>query len=257
MRTDILDFYEFYRTALGAATSNFISAHLTEAWGDGDGLSIAGFGYANPYLKLFPKAQRRLSLCPGAQGVVRWPSNGKNCATLVSEHHWPLPDASVDRLLIVHGLEEAPDAKKLMREAWRVLTDDGQLIIVASHRRGLWAMVETTPFAAGRPYLKGQLKSLMREALFRPDYWSSALFFPPIRSRFLLRAARAWERAGTRVWPGLSGVLMVQAAKDMAAPAGLTQRAPVRAIRPAIAAPQPLPRTTPSSPRDAGSLDAG
>jgi SAM-dependent methyltransferase len=237
MRTDILDLHEFYRTALGEATQNFISAHLTQAWGAGAGLAIAGFGYANPYLELFPAATRRLALAPGAQGVIRWPADGRNCASLVGEHQWPLPDASLDRILIVHGLEEAPEANRLMREVWRVLADDGRVIIVASHRRGLWSMIDTTPFAAGRPYLKRQLNTLLEGSMFRAAAWSRALYFPPFRARFLLRAAKAWERAGSRVWPGLSGVVLVEATKEMMAPVGLVRSARVRAIRPALAAP--------------------
>ncbi len=237
MRTDILDLHEFYRTALGEATQNFVSTHLTQAWGDGAGLAVAGFGYANPYLELFPAASRRLALSPGAQGVIRWPVNGRNCASLVGEYQWPLPDASLDRILIVHGLEETPDARKLMREVWRVLTDDGRVIIVASHRRGLWSMIDTTPFAAGRPYLKRQLEMLLEGAMFRATAWSAALYFPPFHAQLLLRAAKAWERAGSRVWPGLSGALLVEATKEMMAPVGLVRSARVRAIRPALATP--------------------
>ncbi len=239
MRTDILDFHEFYRTALGAATREFIGGRLAEAWGDGERLAIAGFGYANPYLELYPQAARRLVLSPGAQGVIRWPADGRNAASLVAEYYWPLPDASIDRLLIVHGLEESPDPQRLLREAWRVLANDGRLIIVASHRRGLWSMIDSTPFAAGRPYLKRQLNALLEGAMFRAERWSAALYFPPLRTRFLLRAARAWERAGARVWPGLSGVLMVDAAKNMMAPVGVIRSARGRVAKPALAAPQP------------------
>lgn len=245
MRTDILDFHEFYRSPLGAATREFVGARLAEAWGDGKDLAIAGFGFANPYLTQFEAARRRLALAPGGQGVIRWPAGGRNAASLVGEHAWPLPDAALDRVLIVHGLEEAPDPQRLMREAWRVLADDGRVVIVASHRRGLWSMIETTPFAAGRPYLKRQLNSLLEGAMFRATAWSAALYFPPFRSRLLLRAARTWERAGARVWPGLSGVLMVEAAKDMMAPVGLVRRAEAEARRPAIAAPSPVRMSRP------------
>ena len=47
MRTDILDFHEFYRAPLGQTARDFIAGRLTEAWGAGAGLAIAGFGYAN------------------------------------------------------------------------------------------------------------------------------------------------------------------------------------------------------------------
>ncbi len=240
MRTDILDFHEFYGSPLGAVTREFVGARLGEVWSDGAGLSIAGFGFANPYLAQFEAAQRRLALAPGGQGVIRWPAEGRNSASLVGECAWPLPDASLDRVLIVHGLEESPAPQRLMREIWRVLADDGRVIIVASHRRGLWSMFETTPFAAGRPYLKRQLDALLGGSMFRAVAWSRALFFPPFRPRFLLRGARAWERAGARLWPGFAGVLMVEAAKDVMAPVGLIRQARAGARRPAIAAPSPV-----------------
>lgn len=251
MRTDILEYHEFYRTPIGAAAAEFIGARLVEAWGEARNLRVAGFGFANPYMSLFPEAERRLTLAPGAQGVIRWPADGKNNAALVGEHAWPLPDACLDRLLLVHGLEESPDPRRMMREAWRVLADNGRIIIVASHRRGLWSIVETTPFAAGRPYLKGQLNRLLESAMFGGARWNAALYFPPVKSRFLLRSARAWERAGARVWPGLSGVLMVEASKDMLAPAGLVRSSRERAGRPAIAAPRPAgaPRNIPRNKR--------
>ncbi len=242
MRTDILDFHEFYSTALGATARHAISARLSEAWGDGAGLEIAGFGYADPYLGLFARAPRRLTLAPGGQGVIRWPPDGANAACLAGERDWPLPDACLDRLLIVHGLEEAPAPHRLMREVWRVLKDDGRVIIVAAHRRGLWSVIDTTPFAAGRPYLKRRLEGLLRDAMFRPRFWDTALFFPPLHSSLLLRAARIWERAGAGLWPGLGGVLMLEAEKDMLAPVGLVRPAGARISRPAIAAAQPARR---------------
>lgn len=237
MRTDILEFHDFYRTPLGETARTYIAERLSEAWGQCERLDVAGFGYATPYLDGFSAARRRLAFSPGAQGIIRWPSEGKNGASLINERAWPLPDASLDRILIVHGLEEAADPQRLLREVWRVLADDGRIIIIASHRRGLWSLIDSTPFAAGQPYLKRRLNALLEQSMFRAAAWSSALFFPPVKSRFLLRAARTWERAGARAWPGLGGVLMAEATKEMLAPAGLVRREAIRAAKPAIAAP--------------------
>ncbi len=236
MRTDILDLHDFYETPLGRAARGFVAARIEEAWREHDRLRLAGFGHAEPYLGCFDKAERTLAIAPGDQGVVRWPAGGANRAVL-SGDGWPLPDASIDRLLVVHGLEEADDPRRLMRECWRVLTTEGRLIIVVAHRRGLWSMVETTPFAHGRPYLKRQLERLLQQSMFRPLAWSSALYFPPIGARFLLRAARAWERAGARMWSGLGGVILVEAAKDMAQPVAVGAARRVRAGAPVATRP--------------------
>lgn len=237
MRTDILDLHDFYQSPLGAAARGFVAARIEEAWRDHARLRIAGFGHAEPYLTLFPAAERTLAIAPAGQGVIHWPPGGRNAAALAGEHQWPLPDASIDRMLIVHGLEESDDPARLMREIWRVLASDGRVIMVVSHRRGLWSMVDTTPFAAGRPYLRGQLERLLQQSMFRPLAWSGALYFPPLGARFLLRAARAWERAGAQMWSGLSGVLMVEAAKDMLQPVARIAPVKARAERPAVARP--------------------
>lgn len=241
MRTDVLDLHGFYESPLGAAARGFIAARIAEAWGEAKRCRVVGFGYAAPYLDGFAEAERVLALAPAAQGVMRWPTAAPGRASLVDDYHWPLPDASIDRLLIVHGLEEAGDPRRLMREAWRVLTNDGKVIVVAAHRRGLWAAIGTTPFAAGRPYLKRQLKSLLNETLYRDDAWSAALHFPPFGARFLLRAAAAWERAGAKLWPGLSGVIMVEATKSLISPVVQVQRAGAGgALRPAAVRPAAL-----------------
>lgn len=237
MRTDILDCHRFYATALGAAARRHIGARLAEAWGAGAGLRVAAFGYGAPYLGAFTQAERRIALAPEGQGALAWPEGERNCAALIQDSHWPLPDASIDRLLIVHGLEEAADPRRLLREAWRVLTDSGRLIIVAAHRRGLWSIAGATPFAAGAPYLRGQLETLLRLSTFRLVAWSGALHFPPLKSPSLSRFADAFERAGGDLWPAFCGVLLAEAEKDMLAPIGAAARAKRGAMSPQRARP--------------------
>jgi len=262
MRTDIVDLHHFYDTPLGMLTRQLVGSHVKDLFGDVDRLRIAGFGYATPYLGDFDAARSIFAFAPDAQGVMRWPqavapsvtntglamadesgSTGKridtseprNRACLVHEGYWPLPDRCLDRLLIVHGLEEVRDASRLMREAWRVLADDGRLVIVAAQRRGLWATLEATPLAAGRPWLRGQLSRLLTRNMFQPVAWHRALHFPPSRNGFILKTAKSWEQTGRLLWPGFCGVLIVDARKQMTRiPKGTPQRA-FTVIRPQLA----------------------
>jgi SAM-dependent methyltransferase len=219
MRTDILDITAFYASPLGRATKNLIGQRLEQAWGDDvKDCRVAGFGYTEPYLELFGQAERCLSLVPEGMGVLR--ATGMSATCMTGDSCWPLPDASMDRILLVHGLEETSLPRKLLREVWRVLADDGRVIIVVPNRRGLWAMAEATPFSSGRPFLRGQLGRLLTSAMFTPSAWSSALYMPPMKLGFLIKAAGAWERAGGSLWPAFGGVTLVEARKEIAVPAG-------------------------------------
>ena len=48
---------------------------------------------------------------PAAQGVLKWPTARPTLAALVDEFSLPLPDAAVDRILLVHALEMSDDRK--------------------------------------------------------------------------------------------------------------------------------------------------
>ena len=221
MRNGAPEMAAFYDGLLGRLASQHVAAKLGEAWGTARGLRVAGFGYTTPFLPTFGDAERMLALMPEGIGAGR-DEGVPFCVT--AGHLWPLPDASIDRLLIVHGLEDAAGPRRILREAWRVLADDGLLIAVCANRRGLWALAERTPFGAGRPYSRTQLDKLLREGGFAPTAYAQALHFPPIAHDALLRLAGAWERLGDAVGalpvllPSLAGVNLIEARKSMAVP---------------------------------------
>ncbi len=119
--------------------------------------------------------------------------------------------------------------RPLLRELWRVLKPEGRLLLIVPNRRGVWARLDSTPFGYGQPYSRSQLEGLLRNALFTPASWGSALHVPPFNKRVLMKSATAWERAGARLWPGFAGVLIVEARKETMAPIAVPSKA--RAIR--------------------------
>src|ERR1700759_5169737 len=119
---DVVDLRTFYAQHLGVVARRFIGNGIRARWTDTRGMRVVGVGYATPYLGLFRgEAERCLALMPAQQGVVRWPSSRPALAALVEEDDWPLPDAAVDRVLLVHALEMSSDPAELLREVWRVL----------------------------------------------------------------------------------------------------------------------------------------
>jgi hypothetical protein len=86
---------------------------------------------------------------------------------------------SVNRLIMVHGLEAANHLDGLMEEAWRVMVPNGRALFIVANRRGFWARRDGTPFGMGRPFSSGQLRQLMRRTGFVQGQTRPALLLPP------------------------------------------------------------------------------
>jgi len=235
---DVVDLRNFYAQRLGVVARRFIGRGIRAHWTDTTGQRVLGIGYATPYLGLFrEEAERCLALMPAPQGVVRWPSSKPALAALVEEDDLPLTDSAVDRVLLVHALENSADPVGLLREAWRVLAGGGRLLAVVPNRRGLWARMDTTPFGHGRPYSRPQLTHLLRETWFTPVGWGEALYMPPVGRSWFLRSAVAWERAGSTISAPFAGVHIVEATKQVyrAIPARRERRRLVPVLPPVLA----------------------
>lgn len=207
---------QFYASARGAVTARIVRERIAALWPAAPGESVLGLGYAMPYLRLWrDQAQRSIAVTPAHLGAVRWPAGAPSLSCAAEEDSLPFADRTFDRILLVHGLEVAENARRLLREAWRVLKDDGRLLIVVPNRAGMWAYWDGTPFGHGLPYSTGQLNRLLATSLFRVERREACLWLPPARMRILLRSAPLFERAGRRMAPGLAGLLLTEAVKDV------------------------------------------
>ena len=210
MATDAQAASAFYASPRGVVAARMLRTCLDRVWPSIGGDEILGLGYAGPFLRPWRDRAYRCVAVPTDCGV--------------EEDALPFPDLTFDRILLVHGLETADNARALLRECWRVLKDSGRLVAVVPNRTGIWAYAEGTPFGHGHPYSEGQLSRLLAANLFRVERFDAALWVPPLRMRPVLRSAPAIERVGRRVFPGLAGVTVAEAVKDIYA------AMPVRAV---------------------------
>lgn len=215
MAVNAQDLSTFYDAPIGQMTRRAIGRRLRKAWPSAKGFRLLGVGYPVPYLRLFlGDAERVVGFISAESDLHPWPQT-RPLIALGEEEALPFPDAFFDRILMVHALETAEASRPLMRQVWRILAPEGRLLLVAPNRSSLWAQVERSPFARGTPFHRGQLDRLLRESMFVPEHWDSALYFPPLRPKRLMRMGMGWDQVGRRFWPGLAGVHIVEASKSL------------------------------------------
>jgi SAM-dependent methyltransferase len=203
----------FYEEPIGQVTRRTIFRRVRLAWPDVGGQRVLGYGFALPYLRPFMgEAERVVALVPSQHETG---DTDLRIAAQGEEDAWPFADSLFDRILVVHGLESAESVRPTLRQIWRVLAPEGRALFVVPNRASLWAQIERSPFGHGRPFSRGQLERLLRESLFVPERWDTALYFPPVPSRRLVRSGAAWERMGRALWPRLAGVHIVEATKSL------------------------------------------
>lgn len=217
MALDVVDIRSFYATPLGRVAQRFVGANIAARWDNVTGLNILGIGYATPWLDEFrATAQRVIAFMPAEQGVVHWPTDGGvSASALVDATMMPLPEACIDRILVVHALEVSEAPRDLLSEIWRILTPGGRMLLVAPNRRSVWARLDTTPFGQGQPFSRGQLRSLLREAQFSPVHEAEALYGPPFARPAFLKLASPMERIGARLGLPGAGVHVIEATKQV------------------------------------------
>ena len=220
MHLDVLDLRQFYyRTRLGRVAQKAIRDRLVDLWPETKGQTVAGFGFAVPLLRPFLRDARRvIGLMPAPQGVMPWPAGMANVSLLVEETLWPIETGSVDRLVLLHGLETSENPNALLEECARVLGPGGRAVFVVPNRSGLWARRDRTPFGFGRPYSLGQLEAQVEAAGLIPERHVAALFAPPSDNKFWLRIGDLIERLGRALSrSGGGGVILLEVAKQVPA----------------------------------------
>ncbi|MCZ2327882.1 class I SAM-dependent methyltransferase [Bartonella sp. F02] len=211
---DVVTLRDFYTSTLGIRVQTTLCDQLNLYWPDLTDKKVIGLGYALPYLSaLRERAQQCFAFMLARQGSLPWPCSDKVATALVFEEDLPLPDASVDCILLVHALEYTENSHETLKEIWRVLAPNGRLIVVVPNRSGFWARNDHTPFGYGEPYSRQQVIRLFEKTNFIAGpiqeivhYIPSSRYGAPFFSLF-------YEPLARHLFPYFGGLLMCQAQK--------------------------------------------
>jgi len=129
-----------------------------------------------------------------------------------------LQSDSVDVMLLPHTLEFAPEPHEVLREAARVLTGEGELVVLGFEPLGAWALRNSFTRGGCPPGLlrtipAARLADWLKLVGFEVGAPSRYLYAPPFAGRVASRARSFLVRAGARAWPRFSGAYLLHARK--------------------------------------------
>lgn len=165
-------------------------------WGHGDGLASAA------------RTQRKLVL--GAR-----PAPGVGMLSRSDE--LGIASDSVDAVLLPHTLEYEPDPHEILREVARILSGDGQVIVLGFRPMSAWGLRHALAREGFPPGLErfigeGRLRDWLKLLGFEVTHSRRYLFTFPWGGT-VARSQRFLESAGERVWPLFAGAYLLKARK--------------------------------------------
>lgn len=143
---------------------------------------------------------------------------GPGIALVAEAAALPLQSDSVDVMLLPHTLEFAPDPHEVLREAARVLTGEGELVVLGFDPLGTWSLRNVftrggCPPGIVRTISATRLADWLKLVGFEVGPAARYLYAPPLASLAAARARGLLERVGRRAWPRFSGAYLLHARK--------------------------------------------
>lgn len=223
MRPSVVQLRQFYSSRLGRLVKKRLRQLVLRHWGDLDKQVIVGIGYAPPLLRALDRGSSGaiMALMPADQGAIYWPVHTDNRSVLADELMPPFAENSLQRVLMLHAIEFAPKPNELLRVYWQMLAPGGRLLVIAPNRWGLWAHAGRSPFARGQAVSLSKLKDLLEEAQFTLRESGSAMYAPPSTGWGWVKLAGALEWVGSLILPGLGGIILIEAEKQIYAGLGI------------------------------------
>ncbi len=235
MYVNAKDMKEFYFDERGAIVQRIIRNKIRKIWPDISNQTLIGIGYTSPFLIPFTKdTDNCFSLMPYDMGSVDYPLNGDSKTALIMEEELPFKNSSINKALLVHFLETTYKINEELREIWRVLDDEGKILIIVPNRTGLWSRIDNTAFGNGRPFSFKQISKILQNAMFDVTHHETALFTPPTKSKFIISMKPFWESL-EKIFPNFGGVHIIEAKKSLYRPALIGKTVKVNKIKSAIA----------------------
>jgi len=222
---------QWLQTPLGAALLRQEARVVEEAF---DGI----FGEQCLQLGMWGDERTFLRFARTQRSALISEANGDRTPAAIGElHQLPVQDDSVDCVLLPHTLDYSDRPHAILREADRVLTSHGHMVILGFKPGGLWGIRRLVPGAglppdAERLIADRRVRDWLKLLDFKVQGYVRYFFRWPLPGLSGSPSPR-WESRGRRWWPELAACYMLSAQKRVST---LTPVRPVWSRNPKVVA---------------------
>jgi SAM-dependent methyltransferase len=178
-------------------------------------LQLGLWGEANVFLRF---ARTQQSACIADIGNIGKKRGAVTRPSAVGHlYRLPIASDSVDVVLLPHTLDYVVRSHAILREVYRVLRSDGQLVVLGFKPGGLWGLMRLIPGARLPPgvdrFISERRLNDWLQLLNFKIHGSTRYFFRWPLTGNRGSASLLWERRGQRWWPELGACYMLTAQK--------------------------------------------
>lgn len=215
MRPDPHKLDVFYKSPSGILLSDILSRKLNSRWHDLSGQDVLGYGFCEKYLSSYKKTANRIILALPKVNLNRVDSGDMHATSCITEDlYLPFSDSRFDKILCVHSNVDPSNFDLLLKEFWRVLRPEGQIIIIASNSSGGW-IKNMGPFSEEISFSRKELKNSLVNSGFQTTNLTGIIHLPyrnlSTKNRFLY----ILENMSEIIFPYFSRVVLVEAIKRL------------------------------------------
>lgn len=138
--------------------------------------------------------------------------NGPKISAITAQmESLPIASDSVDLVVLLHTLEETSNPHELLREAYRILIPEGQIIVTGFNPLSWWGARHR--YKGGKLLSVTRLKDWLQLLNFQITQSKMFHYRPPLGNTKFQQQMLCLEKIGARFWPFLGGAYAIQAVK--------------------------------------------
>ena len=214
----------FYRSPSSTLISDILSRKLHARWPDLSGQDVLGYGFCEKYLSSYKKTANRIVLTLPEKNLTKIQYDDMHGTSCITENlSLPFSDSRFDKILCIHGTSDPLNFDLLLKEFWRVLKPEGQIIIISSSRFGSW-IKNMGPFSEDRSLTRKKFKKSVIKSGFQITFLKGCIYFPFSKVSKKNRLPYLLEKICETIFPYFSRLVLVEAIKRLyAEPHGMLE----------------------------------